>query len=92
MTLPVVWSDEAEADLLTILDYIGPRNKPAAERLYAAIRHTADNLPSHPYAHRPGRKADTREAIVHPNYILIYRIAADAIVVLTLIHARQQYP
>ncbi|RSU73369.1 type II toxin-antitoxin system mRNA interferase toxin, RelE/StbE family [Sphingomonas sp. S-NIH.Pt3_0716] len=89
MTLPVVWDDEAETALLTILDYIGPRNKAAADRLYAAIRHTADNLPSHPYAHRPGRTPGTREAVVHPNYILIYRVAIE---ILTLVHARQQYP
>ncbi|MFD2431352.1 type II toxin-antitoxin system RelE/ParE family toxin [Sphingobium scionense] len=56
MTLPVVWDDEAETALLTILDYIGPRNKPAVERLYAAIRHTADNLPNHPYTHRPAAR------------------------------------
>ncbi|WHO37837.1 type II toxin-antitoxin system RelE/ParE family toxin [Sphingobium sp. AP49] len=92
MTLPVVWDDEAETALLTILDYIGPRNKLAADRLYAAIRHTADNLPNHPYAHRPGRTPGTREAVVHPNYILIYRVAIEAIEILTLVHARQQYP
>lgn len=92
MTLPVVWDDEAEAALLTILDYIGPRNKPAADRLYAAIRHTADNLPNHPYAYRPGRTPGTREAVVHLNYILIYRVAAEAIEILTLVHTRQQYP
>lgn len=92
MSLPVVWDDEAEADLITILDYIGPRNKAAADRLYAAIRYTADKLPNHPYAHRPGRKPGTREAVVHPNYILIYRVAAQAIEVLALIHSRQQYP
>lgn len=92
MTLPVVWDDEAEAALLDILDYIGLRNKTAADRLHAAIRHAADNLPLHPYAHRPGRTPGTREVVVHPNYILIYRVAADAIEVLALVHARQQYP
>jgi len=30
MTLPVVWRDKAEADLLEILDYIAARNKPVA--------------------------------------------------------------
>jgi addiction module RelE/StbE family toxin len=92
MTLPVVWRDEAEADLLEILDYIGARNKPAATRLHAAILHTAERLPDHPQIHRPGRIPGTREAVIHPNYILIYRITAAAIEILTLIHARQQYP
>jgi plasmid stabilization system protein ParE len=92
MTLPVVWDDEAEAALLEILDYIAPRNAPAAIRLHAAILHTTQGLPSQPYAHRPGRIDGTGEAVVHPNYILIYRVSADAIEILSLVHARQQYP
>ena len=42
--------------------------------------------------HRPGRIAGTREAIVHPNYLLIYNIERDAIVITAVLHARQQYP
>jgi toxin ParE1/3/4 len=92
MTLPVVWRDEAEADLLEILEYIAARNKPAAARLHAAILHTAERLAEHPAIHRPGRAPGTREAVVHPNYILIYQVTAAQIEILTLIHARQLYP
>ena len=56
-----------------------------------AIRHAADRLPDHPFIHRPGRVAGTREAIVHPNYIVVYRVA-ETIDVLAVIHARQRYP
>jgi len=92
MTLPVVWDDEAEADLLDILDYIGARNKPAATRLHEIILHTADRLSEHPYLYRTGRAPGTREAVVHPNYLLIYRVTAEAVEILALVHARQQYP
>lgn len=92
MTLPLVWSDEAEADLLDILEYISARNPSASQRLHEAISYAAERLPDHPYIHRPGRIPGTREAVVHPNYILIYHVTADTIEVLTLIHARQQYP
>jgi len=34
----------------------------------------------------------TREAVVHPNYILIYRVGTDAVEIVSLVHARQQYP
>jgi len=91
MTLPLVWADEAEADLLDILDYIEARNSSAAGRLNDIFHRTAESLPDHPYAHRPGRIAGTREAIVHPNYILVYRVA-EAIEILAVLHSRQQYP
>lgn len=91
MTHALVWTDEAANDLLGILDYIGARNAAAAARLNAAMRHTADRLPDHPYLHRPGRVPGTREAIVHPNYILVYRVG-ETIEIAAVLHARQHYP
>ncbi|MGU3317008.1 type II toxin-antitoxin system RelE/ParE family toxin [Sphingomonas sp. M6A6_1c] len=92
MTLAVVWTDDATTDFLEILDYIAERNIAAADRLEALIQHAADRLPDHPHIHRPGRIAGTREAIVHPNYILVYRVDANAIDILAVLHARQHYP
>ncbi|MDO7843270.1 type II toxin-antitoxin system RelE/ParE family toxin [Sphingomonas immobilis] len=92
MTLFVEWTDEATEDLLGILDYIAERNVSASERINALIQHTAERLPDHPYIHRPGRVPGTREAIVHPNYILVYRVGEAAIEVVAVLHARQQYP
>lgn len=92
MTLAVVWTDGATTDFLDILDYIAERNVVAADRLEELIQHAADRLPDHPYIHRPGRIAGTREAIVHPNYILVYRVVIHAIEILAVLHARQNYP
>ena len=91
MTLAVRWRLEAENDLLRITSYIADRNFAAAERIGNAIRHTADRLPDHPRMYRPGRVPGTREAIVNPSYILVYRIG-DTIEILSVLHARQQYP
>ncbi len=88
---PRVWRAEARDDLVAIITYIADRNLPAAERLRAAIEHAAEQLPAHPYIHRSGRVAGTREAVVHPNYIIVYRVA-EAIEILAVLHARQQYP
>jgi toxin ParE1/3/4 len=30
--------------------------------------------------------------VAHPNYVVIYRIAADHIEVVSVLHARQEYP
>ncbi len=87
----LVWRAEARADLVAIVTYIADRNSDAADRLNAAIQHTTEQLPAHPYIHRPGRVAGTREAVVHPNYILVYQVA-DAVEILAVLHARQQYP
>lgn len=89
--LPLVWHAEARADLVAIIAYIADRNLSAAERLHAAIEHSAEQLPAHPYIHRSGRVAGTREAVVHPNYIVVYRVG-DAVEILAVLHARQQYP
>ena len=41
---------------------------------------------------RTGRQPNTREAVAHPNYIVVYRVGADAVDILGVIHTRQQYP
>ena len=89
--LPLIWLPDARRDLHDITRYIADRNATAADRLGTAIRHTAERLPDHPLIHCPGRVPGTREAIVHPNYILVYRVG-KTIDILAVLHARQQYP
>ena len=91
MTLPLVWLTEARHDLRDLIAYIADRNAAAADRIATAIEHTADRLSDHPLIHRPGRVPGTREAIVHPNYILVYRVG-ETIEILAVLHSRQQYP
>ena len=90
--LTLVWRDGARESARAIFTYISERNLPAAERLLAAIEGCAEGLTRHPLMHRPGRVEGTREAVVHPNYILIYRVTADAVEIVNVVHARQQYP
>lgn len=91
MTLPLVWRTEARADLLDIIGYIANRNPGAAERMLTLIEGVAERLPAHPYIYRPGRVAGTREAVFHPNYIMVYRVG-ETIEIVAVLHARQQYP
>jgi addiction module RelE/StbE family toxin len=90
--LPLIWAPEARDDLFAILDYIADRNPTAAARLHAAIEYTVDQLPAHPFVYRSGRVAGTREAVVHPNYIIVYQVGAASIDILAVLHARQRYP
>lgn len=90
--LTLIWRDTARADASAIFNYIAERNVPAAERLLAAIEACADALPHHPFLYRPGRVVGTREAVVHPNYIVVYRVTAVAVEIVGVVHARQEYP
>ncbi len=87
----VDWNPLARAELWTILDFIGDRNILAAQGLYDAIEAATEALPQHPYLYRPGRVAGTREIVVHPNYIVVYRVTTG-IEIVNVLHARQQYP
>jgi len=88
----VVWRAKAREEARAIIDYIADRNTTAAVRLANLFEHTAERLADHPYMYRAGRAPDTREAIVTPNYILIYRVGADVIEIVNVKHTRQQYP
>jgi toxin ParE1/3/4 len=90
--LSLVWRASALDDLATIIDYIAERDAAAAVRLQSAIEACAERLPEHPYMFRPGRVAGTREAVAHPNYIIVYRVTTDAVEIVALVHARQEYP
>ena len=90
--MKLVWRARALTDLEAIMSYIAERSEPAAERLQSAIEACADGLTRHPFLYRPGRVEGTREAVVHPNYILIYRVGAEAVEIVRVVHSRQQYP
>ncbi len=42
--------------------------------------------------YRIGRVPGTREAVLHPNYILIYEVSFDTVLIRSMIHARREYP
>jgi plasmid stabilization system protein ParE len=90
--MKLVWRATALSDLEAIMSYIADRSEPAAERLQSAIEACADGLTRHPFLYRPGRAQGTREAVVHPNCILIYRVGAEAVEIVRVVHSRQQYP
>jgi toxin ParE1/3/4 len=75
-----------------MLGYIAERNRPAGDRLEAMVSAGIATILQVPLAGRPGRVAKTREWIIHPNYIMIYRVTHTSITILRVLHARQRYP
>ncbi|MFM2041904.1 MAG: hypothetical protein RLY86_480 [Pseudomonadota bacterium] len=80
------------ADLDEITDFVMERSVTAALKLAERIENSVLPAADHPYLFRPGRIAGTREIVAHPNYIVVYRVEANFILVVSVIHARQQYP
>lgn len=88
----LVWRAAAREDLTEIIRYIAGRNPAAARRMRRLIEDAVRPLAEHPFLFRAGRVAGTRELVAHPNYIVVYRVTDDAIEIVSILHARQQYP
>ena len=86
------WKAAAISDLLAIVDYISDDNPDAAQALKDEIESKTSRLPEHPRLYRVGRVAGTREMVVRPNYIVIYAENDQAVTILRILHAAQQWP
>lgn len=89
----LAWSRAARADLLAIADYIELDNPPAARAVLERIDRQVARLVDHPELGRRGRVAGTRELVIVPYpYIVVYRLAGEAVQVLRVLHQRRQWP
>lgn len=90
--LPILWRASAREDLSEIITYIAERNPAAARAMLALLEAAILPAAEHPYLYRPGRVPGTREVVAHPNYVLVYQVMLDRIEVISVLHARQEYP
>lgn len=88
----LVWRPMALADREAIMDYIAQDNPAAAIELDDEFEAVAEQVRQHPAMYRLGRVGGTREIVVRPNYIMVYRIEGDTLAVLRVLHASQQWP
>jgi addiction module RelE/StbE family toxin len=86
------WSAKALGDLLAILDHISDDNPDAAQTLKDEILLKATGLTEHPKLYRQGRVPGTREMVVRPNYLVVYRETARTVTILRVLHASQMWP
>jgi toxin ParE1/3/4 len=87
----VKWKLQALDALTEIIDYVEQYSPSAAASLHRTIVSATEGLSLMPYSFKSGRLPDTREMVVHPNYVVVYKVR-DNVEVLTVLHARQLYP
>ena len=90
----LVWRPMALADRETIMDYISQDNTVAAIELDDEFEAKAEQARQRPTLYKAGRVRGTREIVVRPNYVLVYRIEDEGatLAVLRVLHAAQQWP
>jgi addiction module RelE/StbE family toxin len=93
----IEWRPMAREDLRAILRYIGKDNPAGAKSFGKELREKTKTLARHPELGRhgrPGLPEWLRELIVHPNYIVFYRVLARAgtVEILRVKHAAQKIP
>lgn len=74
------------------MEYIAQDNPSAAIDLDFEFEAKAENARQRPKLYKPGRMKSTREIVVRPNYVMVYRVTGDLIEILRVLHTAQQWP
>jgi toxin ParE1/3/4 len=89
----LAWTVAALQDLAAARAYIAQDNPAAADNQAGRILVAVTRLLRFPEIGRPGRRGGTRELVVNRTpYVVAYRVRADAIEILRVLHARQRWP
>jgi addiction module RelE/StbE family toxin len=76
-----------------IRERIAAENPTAASRMIERIRAAVTRLAASPALGRPGRIAGTRELVIPGTpYIVPYRVKADLVQIITILHGAQRWP
>jgi len=93
MTLPITWRANARADLAEIVRFVAAENPTAARQLRKLLMESVLPVSDHPYLYRESERIPgLREIVAHPNYLVFYRVAATYIEVVSVVHARREFP
>jgi toxin ParE1/3/4 len=82
----VRWTLRALADLNRISDRVAADKPTVAAEFMLAISDKVDRLREFPLLGRTGAYQDTRELVVHRNYLVTYRVRADEVQMLQVWH------
>lgn len=74
------------------MDHIAEDNPAAAVELDEDFEAHAERARQEPVLYRPGRVKGTREIVVRPNYVMVYKVQPSSVVILRVLHAAQKWP
>ena len=86
LRLRLRWSRRALGDLERIARHIAADKPMAAVDFVAAVRKRVERLSAFPLLGRAGALDDTRELVVHRNYLVTYRVQGDEVQLLQVWH------
>ena len=92
--LPIEWTETASKDMDGIADYLLGEGLAfdAVEDYVTRIYNAPQHLATLPGAGKPGRVPNTREWLVKDTpYALIYRVLADRVLILRVMHGSRQF-
>jgi addiction module RelE/StbE family toxin len=90
--MAVEWTKTALANLVAIVEYIEKDNAERAKSFVLEIQEKTNSLAEFPGMGRPGRVIGTRELVIHPNYIVPYRVREGVVEILRVQHAARRWP
>ena len=82
------WTNRALGRLDEIAAYIAKDNPTRATTFVTELRKKVDILKSHQLG-KAGRVFGTKELVLHPNYLAVYRVKDDEVQIITILHAAQ---
>jgi len=89
--MAVKWTRTALANLIAIAEYIEKDSPERAKSFVLELQAKTNNLAEFPGMGRPGRVIGTRELVIHPNYIVPYRMRGDVVEILRVQHAARKW-
>ena len=90
MTVRVLRSRRAAAEIEEIASYLAENSPPAGQRFVTALEQAERQLSEFPSSGAPGVLPGTRRLILG-NYVLSYRRRGDDVEIFSVRHARRRY-
>jgi toxin ParE1/3/4 len=91
--MKLVFTDEAKADLLQIGEWIAEDNPPRALTFVDELETCCARLTAMPRAYPlvPRHENSGVRRVPHGNYLIFYRVTADAVEILHVLHGARDY-